>query len=202
MRKHCAWPKEGAESYLLWLNCGPRGQISAFRLLALRAAGVLGKEAGQGRSRAGEQRRDGRDSAHGQVGEGRAGSWTQQTSLVLEQGRLQCPLHSSGPRPQFAPFSWKRGVMATLTSMSLSCLGLSSWPSLQWFPYISRLFSLVSGYNFFMMTQLVFLFIFYMRNGEGNGNPLQYFCLEKPMDRGVWWATAHGVANSWTWLSD
>ena len=29
--------------------------------------------------------------------------------------------------------------------------------------------------------------------GEGNGNPLQYSCLENPMDRGVWWATVHGV---------
>ena len=38
--------------------------------------------------------------------------------------------------------------------------------------------------------------------GEGNGNPLQYSCLENPMDRGAWWATVHGVAKSWTWLSD
>ena len=33
---------------------------------------------------------------------------------------------------------------------------------------------------------------------EGNGNPLQYSCLENPMDRGAWWATVHGIANSWT----
>ena len=38
--------------------------------------------------------------------------------------------------------------------------------------------------------------------GEGNGNPLQYSCLENPMDGGVWWATVHGVAKSWTRLSD
>ena len=38
--------------------------------------------------------------------------------------------------------------------------------------------------------------------GEGNGNPLQYSCLENPMDRGAWWATVHGVAKSWTRLSD
>ena len=31
--------------------------------------------------------------------------------------------------------------------------------------------------------------------GEGNGTPLQYSCLENPMDRGAWWATVHGVAN-------
>ena len=31
--------------------------------------------------------------------------------------------------------------------------------------------------------------------GEGHGNPLQYSCLENPIDRGAWWATVHGVAN-------
>ena len=38
--------------------------------------------------------------------------------------------------------------------------------------------------------------------GEGNGTPLQYSCLENPKNRGAWWATVHGVAKSWTWLSD
>ena len=38
--------------------------------------------------------------------------------------------------------------------------------------------------------------------GEGNDNPLQYFCLEYPMDRGAWWTTVHGVTKSWTQLSD
>ena len=32
--------------------------------------------------------------------------------------------------------------------------------------------------------------------GEGNGNPLQYSCLGNPKDRGAWWATVHGVAES------
>ena len=32
--------------------------------------------------------------------------------------------------------------------------------------------------------------------GEGNGNPLQFSCLENSMDRGDWWATVHGVAKS------
>ena len=34
--------------------------------------------------------------------------------------------------------------------------------------------------------------------GGGNGNPLQYSCLENSMDRGAWWATVHRVAKSWT----
>ena len=38
--------------------------------------------------------------------------------------------------------------------------------------------------------------------GEENGNPVQYSCLENPMDRGAWRATVHGVAKSWTRLSD
>ena len=38
--------------------------------------------------------------------------------------------------------------------------------------------------------------------GEGNGNPLQYSCLENPMDGGAWKATVHGVAKSRTRLSD
>ena len=38
--------------------------------------------------------------------------------------------------------------------------------------------------------------------GEGNGTPLQYSCLENPMDGGAWWAAAHGVVKSLTWLSD
>ena len=38
--------------------------------------------------------------------------------------------------------------------------------------------------------------------GEGNGTPLQYSCLENPMDGGAWWAAVHGVSNSQTWLSE
>ena len=36
--------------------------------------------------------------------------------------------------------------------------------------------------------------------GEGNGNPLQFSCLENPMDRGALWATVHRVAKSWRQL--
>ena len=38
--------------------------------------------------------------------------------------------------------------------------------------------------------------------GEGNGNPLQYSCLENPMEGGAWWATVHGVEKSRKRLSD
>ena len=36
--------------------------------------------------------------------------------------------------------------------------------------------------------------------GEKHGNPVQYSCLENPMDTGAWWATVHGVTKSWTRL--
>ena len=40
------------------------------------------------------------------------------------------------------------------------------------------------------------------KHGEGDGTPLQYSCLENPMDGGAWWAAVHGVAKSQTRLSD
>ena len=44
--------------------------------------------------------------------------------------------------------------------------------------------------------------IWVANSGEGNGIPLQYSCLENPMDGGAWWAAVHGVAKSRTRLSD
>ena len=41
-----------------------------------------------------------------------------------------------------------------------------------------------------------------LSSGEGNGKPLQYSCLENPMDGGAWWATVHGVPTSRLRLSD
>ena len=41
-----------------------------------------------------------------------------------------------------------------------------------------------------------------LRWSQGNGTPLQYSCLENPMDGGVWWAAVHGVAEGQTRLSD
>ena len=38
--------------------------------------------------------------------------------------------------------------------------------------------------------------------GEGNGNSLQYSCLENPMDGGAWWATVHGIPKSQTQVSE
>ena len=38
--------------------------------------------------------------------------------------------------------------------------------------------------------------------GKGNGNPVQYSCLENSMGRGAWWDVVHAMAKSWTWLCD
>ena len=51
----------------------------------------------------------------------------------------------------------------------------------------------------FSLCQLIKLQTLY---GEGNGTPLQYSCLETPMDGGAWWAAVHGVAKSRTLLND
>ena len=46
-----------------------------------------------------------------------------------------------------------------------------------------------------------YLIEFRQRNGEGNGTPLQYSCLENPMDGGAWWAVVRGVTKNWARLS-
>ena len=49
---------------------------------------------------------------------------------------------------------------------------------------------------------IIFSYLLSIKVGEGNGTPLQYSCLENPVDRGAWWAAVHGVAKSRTRLSD
>ena len=53
-----------------------------------------------------------------------------------------------------------------------------------------------------LFPSLQFTNFVWMRFGEGNGTPLQYSCLENPMDGGAWWAAVHGAAKSRTQLSD
>ena len=52
----------------------------------------------------------------------------------------------------------------------------------------------------FQMAYVLLTISWYIR--EGNGTPLQYSCLENPLDGGAWWAALHGVAKSWARLSD
>ena len=71
-----------------------------------------------------------------------------------------------------------------------------------WFPNL--LSSHYKGDIMDNMTQFFFSIInkCYTWIGEGNSTPLQYFCLENPMDGGAWWAAVHGVTKSRTQLSD
>ena len=67
--------------------------------------------------------------------------------------------------------------------------------------YLGVVFSeLFQNYNN-SITYLIYK-ILKSRGGEGNGTLLQYSCLENPMDGGALWAAVHGVARSWTQLSD
>ena len=61
----------------------------------------------------------------------------------------------------------------------------------------STLFIWMSGVSYCSICFTLWLYI-----GEGNGSPLQYSCLENPMDRGAWWAAVHGVTRSRTRLSN
>jgi len=69
---------------------------------------------------------------------------------------------------------------------------------------VSKYPKLLSYLNHFLVSWFLFIYLSLSRghNGEGNGTPLQYSCLENPMDRGAWWAAVHEVAKSQTWLSD
>ena len=58
------------------------------------------------------------------------------------------------------------------------------------------------SYKFVKTCFRYLLEVFNMPQGEGNGTPLQYCCLENRMDGGAWYAAVHGVARSRTWLSD
>ena len=68
---------------------------------------------------------------------------------------------------------------------------VSQWSSLFIYFFIYLLSDLLSFWIWGML---------YLISGEGNGNPLQYSCLENPRDRGAWWVAIFGVAQSWTWL--
>ena len=108
-----------------------------------------------------------------------------------------------------------RGYVQKVSSKSFSIFSLNapisfySWVNLKFSFYwifnslIVSLNSFQMSHNFSILPKLFFLsYMFHLclnsthEHGEGNGNPLQYSCLENPMDRGAWWATVHGVAES------
>ena len=86
-------------------------------------------------------------------------------------------------------------VSAVPQSESAICIHIS--PLLDSFPFRSPQSIELEFPVLFSRFSLVTYFI-----GGGNGNPLQYSCLENPMDGGAWWAAVHGVTRSRTRLSD
>ena len=59
-----------------------------------------------------------------------------------------------------------------------------------------------SNENIVKELQVTYILLFTNSWNLGNGTPLQYSCLENPMDGGAWWAAVYGVAKSWRQLSD
>ena len=86
----------------------------------------------------------------------------------------------------FVVWAKKEGIFSSLFRTQL-CHRLRHWIGQE-----SRL----SQYKLSKNTYLIVSF------GEGNGTPLQYSCLENPMEGGAWWAAVHGVAKSRKRLSD
>ena len=106
----------------------------------------------------------------------------------LWSARLLCPWYSPGKNTGVVAISSSRGPSRPRYQTCISCV-----------------FCIASGFFTIEPLPRHFLSVFgycYSLNGEDNGNPLQYSCLENPMDGGPWWATVHGVVKSQTRLSD
>ena len=69
------------------------------------------------------------------------------------------------------------------------------------FTSVSLLLSRIPGYHYYLSKFHTYALVYFIGR-EGNGNPLQYSCLENPMGRGARWAAVHRVAKSWTRLSN
>ena len=116
---------------------------------------------------------------------GVAKSWTHLSNWALHLCQFQ------SPNPSYPTFPALGSMCLFSTSVQLDL-----W--IQTAPLAS--FQSLLSHKFFLTcvplgtTPLAF--------GEGNGTPLQYSCLENPMDGGAWWAAVHGVAKSRTRLSD
>jgi len=91
------------------------------------------------------------------------------------------------------------GVTLSVALLCGRCLPL---PAV--FRFVSLIFCFLHFVYYFadkgvLVKAMVFPVVMY-GCGEGNGNPLQYSCLENPMGGGAWWAAVYGVAQSWTRL--
>ena len=83
--------------------------------------------------------------------------------------------------------------MISLSNLNRSLVGYS---------ILGCRFSLFITLNISCLSLLLGFPVAQQERGEGSGTPLQYSCLENPMDGGSWYGAVHGVAKSWTRLSD
>ena len=102
-------------------------------------------------------------------------------------------------------FSYLEPVCCSMSSSNccfLTCIQISQEADqVVWYPHLFQncpQFIVIHTVKGFGVVNKAEIDVF----GEGNGTPLQYFCLENPMDGGAWWAAVHGVTRSRTRLSD
>ena len=110
---------------------------------------------------------------------------------------LEYPQHLDQPQEG----QQELGPRVSIPSKLPDCLQLQGrLPGKLWESRLSQgtsLASLFTGWSLVLVSPSKLL-----KAGEGNGTPLQYCCLENPMDGGAWWAADHGVPKSRTRLSD
>ena len=83
------------------------------------------------------------------------------------------------------------------------CPSADEWIRKLWYIYTMECYSAIKKNAFkSVVMRWIKLEPIIQSEGEGNGTPLQYSCLANPMDGGAWKAAVHGVARSWTRLSD
>ena len=83
------------------------------------------------------------------------------------------------------------------------CPSADEWIRKLWYIYTMEYYSAIKKNAFeSVLMRWIKLEPIIQSEGEGNGTPLQYSCLANPMDGGAWKAAVHGVARSWTRLSD
>ena len=103
--------------------------------------------------------------------------------LLAVQGTLKSLLQHHSSKASILPYSAFFAVQLSRRYMTTGkTIALTRWT------FVSKVMSLL----FNILSRLVI--------GEGNGKPLQYSCLENPMDGGAWWAAVHGVTMSRTRL--
>ena len=116
---------------------------------------------------------------------------------ILERVALFLFRESSWPRDQISLLHWKADSLPL--SHQRSPVVTKPGPKLH-VDRSSFLWNLILCISLFIW--LLIFILQYPLQGEGNGTPLQYSWLKNPRDGGAWWAAVHGVAKSWTRLSD